>query len=170
MGNRWGNSGDSVRLYFSVPFMHWRRKWQPTPVFLSGESQGRGSKYWNFSFNISPSNEYSGLIFLRVDSFNLFAVQGTLKSLLQHHNLKASNLQPSASFMVQLSAPGMPGALLVTWAGPGVEGPGLGAPWPSGADAGAGWAHRLVWPGPPVPPRSLKPHVVQIQDFLMAAP
>ena len=58
---------------------------------------------WSFSFNISPPNEYSGLISFRTDWFDLFTVQGTLKSLLQHHNLKASFLQHSAFFMVQLS-------------------------------------------------------------------
>ena len=61
----------------------------------------RWRKYWNFSFSISPSNEYSGLISFRTDWFDL-AVQGTLKSLLQHHNWKASVLQHSAFFMVQL--------------------------------------------------------------------
>ena len=63
----------------------------------------RWPKYWSFSFNISPSNEYSGLISFRMDWFDLLAVQGTLKSLLQHHNSKASVLQCSAFFMVQLS-------------------------------------------------------------------
>ena len=64
-------------------------------------------KYWSFSFNISPSNEYSELISFRMDWFDLLAVQGTLKSLLQHHNSKASNLWCSAFFMVQLSHPYM---------------------------------------------------------------
>ena len=59
-------------------------------------------KYWSFSFSISPSNEYSGLISFRMDWLDLLAVQGTLKSLLQHHNLKASILQHSAFFIVQL--------------------------------------------------------------------
>ena len=59
-------------------------------------------KYWSFSFNISPSNEYSGLISFRKDWFDLFAVQGTLKSLLQHHSSKASILQCSAFFMVHV--------------------------------------------------------------------
>ena len=59
--------------------------------------------YWSFGFSISPSNEYLGLISFRIDLFNLLAVQGTLKSLLQHHNSKASVLQHSAFFMVQLS-------------------------------------------------------------------
>ena len=63
----------------------------------------RWPKYWSFSFSISPSNEYSGLISFRIDWFDLLAVQGTLKSLLQHHNLKASILQCSAFFMVQHS-------------------------------------------------------------------
>ena len=60
-------------------------------------------KYWSFSFSISPSNEYSGLISFRIDCLDLLAVQGTLKSLLQHHSLKASILHCSAFFMVQLS-------------------------------------------------------------------
>ena len=63
----------------------------------------RWPKYWSFSFSISPSTEYSGLISLRIDWFDLFVVQGTLKSLLQHHNLKASILQCSVFFTVQLS-------------------------------------------------------------------
>ena len=67
----------------------------------------RCPKYWSFSFGISPSNEYSGLIPLGIDWLNLLAVQGTLKSLLQHHSSKASNLQHSASFIVQLSHPYM---------------------------------------------------------------
>ena len=60
-------------------------------------------KYWSFSFSISPSIKYSGLISFRIDWFDLFAVQGTLKNLLWHHHLKASNLGCSAFFMVQLS-------------------------------------------------------------------
>ena len=67
----------------------------------------RWPKYWSFSFNISPSNEYSGLISFRIDWFNLLAAQGSLKSLLQHHSSKASILQPSAFFIVQLSHPYM---------------------------------------------------------------
>ena len=67
----------------------------------------RWPKYWSFSFNISPSNEYSGLIFLRLECFDLFAVQGTLKNLLQHHSSKASILCCSAFFIVQLSHPYM---------------------------------------------------------------
>ena len=64
-------------------------------------------KYWSFSFSISPSKEYLELISFRIDWFNLLAVQGTLKSLLQHHSSKASILWPSAFFMVQLSHPYM---------------------------------------------------------------
>ena len=60
-------------------------------------------KYWSFSFNISPSNEYSGLISFRMDWLNLLAVQGTLKSLLRQNTSKASNLKHSAFFIVQLS-------------------------------------------------------------------
>ena len=67
----------------------------------------RWPKYWSFSFSISPSNEYSGLISFRIDWFDLLGVQGTLKSLLQHHNLKPSILQCSAFLMVQLSPPCM---------------------------------------------------------------
>ena len=67
----------------------------------------RWSMYWSFSFSISPSNEYSGLISFRMDWLNLLAVQGTLKSLLQHHSSKASILWCSAFFTVQLSHPYM---------------------------------------------------------------
>ena len=67
----------------------------------------RGPKYWSFSFSISPSNEYSGLISFRMDWLDLLAVQGTLKCLLQHHSSKASNLWCSAFFIVQLSHPYM---------------------------------------------------------------
>ena len=69
--------------------------------------QIRWSKYWSFSFSISPSNEYSGLISFRMDWLDLLAVQGTLKSLFQHHSSKASILQRSAFFIVQLSHPYM---------------------------------------------------------------
>ena len=74
----------------------------------SGSFPGIGSSHqvarkWSFSFSISPSNEYSGLISFRIDKFDLLAVQGTLKSLLQHHSSKASILWCSAFLMVQLS-------------------------------------------------------------------
>ena len=67
----------------------------------------RWAKYWSFSFSISPSNEHPGLISFRMDWFDLLAVQGTLKSLLQHHSSKASILRCSAFFIVQLSHPYM---------------------------------------------------------------
>ena len=67
----------------------------------------RCPKYWSSSFSIGPSDEYSGLVSLRMDWLDLLAVQGTLKSLLQHHSSKASILQCSASFTVQLSHPYM---------------------------------------------------------------
>jgi len=67
----------------------------------------RWPKYWSFSFNISPSNEHPGLISFRMDWLDLLAVQGTVKSLLQHHSSKASILQCSAFFTVQLSHPYM---------------------------------------------------------------
>ena len=67
----------------------------------------RWPKYWSFSFNISPTNEYSGMISFRMDWLDLLAVQGTLKSLLQHHSSKALIFQCSAFFIVQLSQPYM---------------------------------------------------------------
>ena len=67
----------------------------------------RWPKYWSFSFNISPSSEYLGLVSFRIGWFDLLAVQGTLKGLLQHHSSKSSILQCSAFFMVQLSRPYM---------------------------------------------------------------
>ena len=77
----------------------------PSITVFSSESvlHIRWPKYWSFSFGISPSNEYSGLISFRVDWFDLLAVQGTLKSLRQHHSSKASVLWRSAFFMVHLS-------------------------------------------------------------------
>ena len=81
----------------------------PSITVFSSESplQIRWPKYWSFSFSISPSNEYSGLISFRMDWLDILAVQGTLKSLLQHHSSKASVLQCSAFFIVQLSHPYM---------------------------------------------------------------
>ena len=81
----------------------------PSIKVFSNESvpPNRWPKYWSFSFRNSPSNEYSGLISFRIDGFDLLAVQRTLKSLLQHHSLKASVLRCSAFFMVQLSHPYM---------------------------------------------------------------
>ena len=84
------------------------------PIFNLPQHQGlesalhiRWPKYWSFSFNISPSNKYSGLIFFRIHWLDLLAVQGTLKSLLQHHSSKVPILQCSAFFIVQLSHPYM---------------------------------------------------------------
>ena len=88
----------------------------PSPAFNLSQQQDfsnesvlriRWPKYWSFSFSISPSNEHSGLIFSRIEWFDLLAVQGTLNSLLQHHSSKASILWRSAFFMVQLSYPYM---------------------------------------------------------------
>ena len=86
----------------------------------------RWPKYWSFSFNISPSNEYSGLIIFRMDWLDLLAVQETLKSLLQHHSSKASILQHSAFFIVQLSHPYMitgKTTALTRWTFVGLDGP-----------------------------------------------
>ena len=81
----------------------------PNIRVLSNESALciRWPKYWSFSFNISPSSEHPGLISFRMDWLDLLAIQGTLKSLLQHHSTKASILQCSAFFTVQLSHPYM---------------------------------------------------------------
>ena len=81
----------------------------PSIRVFSNEStlRTRWPKYWSFSFNISPSNEHPGLISFRIDWLDLLAVQGTLKSLLQHHSPKASVLQRSAFFNIQLSHPYM---------------------------------------------------------------
>ena len=81
----------------------------PSLRVFSKESvlQIRWPKYWSFSFSISPSNEHSGLISFRMDWLDLLAVQGTLKSLLQHHSLKASTLDCSAFFVIHLSHPYM---------------------------------------------------------------
>ena len=81
----------------------------PSVKVFSNESalRTRQPKYWSFSFSISPSNVYSGLIPFRIDWLDLLSVQGTHKNLLQHHSLKASILQRSAFFMVQLSHPYM---------------------------------------------------------------
>ena len=81
----------------------------PSIRVFSNESvlPNRWPKYWSFSFSISPSNEYSGLISFRMDSLDLLAVQGTLKSLFQYHSSKASVLHCSTFFIVQLSNPYM---------------------------------------------------------------
>ena len=79
----------------------------PSIKVFSNESvlRIRWPKYWSFSFSICPSSEYSGLISFRIDWLDVLAVQGTLKSLLQYHSSKASILQCSAFFIVQLSSP-----------------------------------------------------------------
>ena len=81
----------------------------PSITVFSNEStlRMRWPKYWSFSFSINSPNEYSGLIFFKIDQLDLLAVQGTLKSLLQHHSQKASIFQRSAFFTVQLSHPYM---------------------------------------------------------------
>ena len=88
----------------------------PSIRVFSNESvlYNRWPKYWGFSLSISPPNEYSGLISFRTDWFDLLAVQGTLKSLLQHHSSKASVLQCSDFFMVQLSHPYMTTGKIIT--------------------------------------------------------
>ena len=111
---------------FIRTLVHWVRDTIPPshplsspspPTFNISQHQGlfwnesvlhiRWPKYWSFSLSISPSNEYSGLISFRMDWLDLLGVQGTLKSLFQYHNSKASILQRSAFFMVQLSHPYM---------------------------------------------------------------
>ena len=98
----------SNRIIICFPFLPLPSVFPSIRVF-SNESvlHIRCPKYWRFSFNISPSNEYSGLISFRMDWLDLLAVQGTLKSLLQHHSSKASVFQCSALFIVQFSHPYM---------------------------------------------------------------
>ena len=94
------------------------------PAFNLSQHQGlfnesilciRWPNYWSFSFSISPSNEYSGLISFRMDWLDLLAVQGTLKSLLQHHSSKASILWRSAFSIVQLSHPYVTTGKIIAW-------------------------------------------------------
>ena len=101
--SRWYHPAISSTVVLFLPSIF------PSVRVFSNESvlHIRWPKYWSFSFSISPSNEYSGLISFRMDSLDLLAVQGTLKSLLQHHSSKASILQCSAFFVVQLSHPYM---------------------------------------------------------------
>ena len=98
----------SNHLFFSCPVLFLPSIFPRIRVF-SNESVLciRWPNYWSFSFSISASNEYSGLISFRIDWFDLLTVQGTFESLLQHHNSKASILQCIAFFMVQLSHPYM---------------------------------------------------------------
>ena len=88
-----------------IPFSSHLQSFRIRGFFNESVLHIRLPKYWSFHFTISPSKEYSGLISFRIDWFDLLAVQGTLKSLLQHHSSKASILQCSAFFMVQLSNP-----------------------------------------------------------------
>ena len=103
--SRWCHStiSFSVALFSSCP-----QTFPSTGSFpVSQLYASDGQKYWGFNFSISPSNEYSGLISFKIDWFDLLAVLGTLKSLLQHHNSKPSILWCSAFFVVQLSHPYM---------------------------------------------------------------
>ena len=88
-----------------IPFSSCLQSFPASGSFPMSQHCIRWPKYWSFSFSISPSNEYSGLISSRIDLFDILAVQETLKSLLQHHNLKASILRHSTFCMVQLSHP-----------------------------------------------------------------
>ena len=98
----------SNHLIFCRPLLPWPSIFPSSRVFSNGLAfHIRWPKYWSFSFNISPSNEHSGLMSFGMDWLDLLAVQGTLKSLLQHHSSKASILWHSAFFIVQLSHPYM---------------------------------------------------------------
>ena len=108
----WGSPGSSVhgiiqaRILEQVAISFSRGSSRPSIRVFSNESalRIRWRKHWSFSFSISPSNEYSGLTSFRIDWFDLLAVQGTLKSLCQHHSLKASVLWCSVFFIVQLTS------------------------------------------------------------------
>ena len=93
------------RLIFCHPLLLLHSIFPSIRVYSNESVLTSGGQYWSFSFSISPSNDYSGLISYRFDWFDLLAIQGTLKSLLQHHSSKASILLSSAFFMVQLSYP-----------------------------------------------------------------
>ena len=99
----------SNHLILCCPLLLLLHSISPSIRVFSNESalRIRWPKYWSFSFNIRPSNEHPGLISFRMDWLDLLAVQGTLKSLLQHHSLKAALLRCSAFFIVQLSHPYM---------------------------------------------------------------
>ena len=108
--------GDTISSSHPLPLFSSLPSIFPNIRIFSNESALpiRWSKYWSFSFSLSLSNEYSGLSFFRIDWFDLLVFEGTLKSLLQHHSLKASILWCSAFFMVQLSHPYMTtGALTI---------------------------------------------------------
>ena len=97
----------SNRLILCCPLLLLPSIFPSTGVFSNESVLIRWPRYWSFSFTVSPSNEYSGLISFRIDWFDLLVIQGTLKSLLQHHSSKVSILQFSAFFIVQLSHPYM---------------------------------------------------------------
>ena len=103
--------GDAIQPYHPLPSVPFSSCLQSFPAMGSFQMSQllhiRWPKYWSFSLSMSPSNEYSGLISFRMDWFDLLAVQGTLRSLLQHHSSKASIFRCSALFIVQLSHPYM---------------------------------------------------------------
>ena len=120
----WSNSHPSSQwcdttISFSVvPFSSFLQSFPASGYFPSDSVLHiRWPKYWSFNFSVSPSNEYSGLISFMMDWLDFFAVQGTLKSLQQHHSSKASILQCSAFFIVQLSHPYLTTgkAIALTW-------------------------------------------------------
>ena len=88
-----------------IPFFSCLQSFPASRCFPMSQFFTSGGQYWSFSISISPSNDYSGLVSFRIDWFDLLAVQGTLKSLLQYHSPKASVLRCSAFFIVQLSHP-----------------------------------------------------------------
>ena len=104
--SRWCHLSISLSV---VPFSSFLQAFSTSGSFPMSQlfTSDRWPKYWSFRFNISPSNEHPGLIYFRMDWLNLLAVQGTLKSLLQHHSSKASILWCSSFFIVQLSHPYM---------------------------------------------------------------
>ena len=102
--SRWCHSAISSSV---IPFSSCPQSLPASRSFPMSQLCMRWPKYWSFSFNISPSNEHQGLISFRMDWLDLLAVQGTLKSLLQHHRSKASILRHSAFFTAQLSHPYM---------------------------------------------------------------
>ena len=98
--------GDAIQLIFCCPLLLLPSIFPSIRVFSDESALGiKCPKYWSYSFNISSSNEHPGLISFRMDWLDLFAAQGTLKSLLQHHSSKALILRRSAFFIVQLSHP-----------------------------------------------------------------
>ena len=101
--SHWGHP----TILSSVVLFSWLQSFPASRYFPETQFFPSGGQYWSFCFNSSPSNEYSGLISFRIDELDLFAVQGTLKSLLQYHSSKISILLRSAFFVVQLSHPYM---------------------------------------------------------------